>query len=174
MHRGFTAGNLHHVGMALVADDGVQHLFNQRQVAKLLALWPARRVAHRTAEVAVVANLHQRQAGVLLVIRTQAAVVRASPLHWRVIDQRHFRRLDEDFPAAPVVVHVVGDEHALVAVLWAALQEINVAILENSLGLDFAVAPRADGNRDVVKEVRSDFFTHEVSSQKSRVMAKLH
>ncbi len=69
VHRRLASGNLYHVGMALIAHHCVEHLLNQSQVAKLLPLWPARGVAHRAAQVAVVTNLYQRQAGVLLMVR---------------------------------------------------------------------------------------------------------
>ncbi len=38
MHRRLTARELHHVRPALVAHDRIEHLFDQRQIAELLAL----------------------------------------------------------------------------------------------------------------------------------------
>jgi len=157
MHRWFAAGELDYVGMAFVADYGVQHFFDLRERAELPALGAAGGVADGAAEVAVVADLDEGKAGVLFVVSAEAAVVGASPLDGSVVDLGHLWGLDEDFAAAAVVVDVVGNEDALGAMLGAAFQEVDVAILENGFGFDFAVAGGADGEDDVVEEVGAGF-----------------
>ena len=157
VHRGLAAGELDYVGMAFVADDGVEHLFDLREGAELLALGAAGGVADGAAQVAVVADLDEGEAGVLLVVGAEAAVVGASPFDGSVVDLRHLGRLDEDFAAAAVVVDVVGDQDALGAVLGAALEQVDVAVLEDDLGVDLAVAGGADGEGDVVEEVGAGF-----------------
>src|SRR5256885_16675693 len=117
--------------MPFVADHGIEHFFNLFQIAELLALRAARGVTNGTAQIAVVANLDQRQAGMLLMIAAKAAVIRASPFDGGVIDERHLGRLDEDFTAAAVIIHIVGDENSLVPVSRAALEHENLAILKN-------------------------------------------
>src|SRR5271155_5285371 len=90
-------------------------------------------------------------------VGAEAAVVGASPFDGGVVDLGHFGGLDEDFAAAAVVVDVIGDEDALGAVLGAAFEEIDVVVLENGFGFDFAVAGGADGNGYVVEEVGAGF-----------------
>ena len=136
MHRWLAARELHHIRPPFVAHDRIEHLFDQRQIAELLALRAARGVTHRTAQVAIIADFHQRQAGVLLVVAAQTAIIRTPPAHGRVVDQRHLRGLDEDFARAAVVLHVIGNEHTLVAVLRTALEQIDLAVLKDRLGFD--------------------------------------
>ena len=54
---GLSTGELDYVGVTFVADDGVQHFFDLREGAELLALGAAGGVADRAAEVTVVADL---------------------------------------------------------------------------------------------------------------------
>jgi len=49
-------------------------------------------------------------------------------------------------------------------VLGAAFEEVDVAVLENGFGFDFAVAGGADGEGYVVEEVGAGFGGHAVSS----------
>src|SRR5258708_38976300 len=163
VHGRLTAGNLYDVRVSFVAPDGVQHLLNQSQVTKLLALGPARRVTRRAAQVAVVTNLYQRKARGLLMVGAEAAIVGASPFHRRVVNEGHLRRLDEDFAATPVVVDIVGDQYALMTVFRAALEQIDVSVLENGLRLHFPITGRADGNRNVVEEIGTFLVTHRSS-----------
>ena len=155
MYGGLAAGELDYVGMAFVANDCVEHLFNLLQVAELLALGAAGGVADGTAQVAVVADLDEGEAGVLLVVGAEAAIVGASPLHRSVVNERHLGRLDEDFAGAAIVVNVVGDQDALVAVLRTAFEEIDIAVLEDGLGVHTLVAGGADRDGDVVEKVRA-------------------
>ena len=86
MDRGLAAGELDNVGMAFVADDCVEHFFDLIEGAELLALGAAGGVADGAAQVAVVADLDEREAGVLLVVGAEAAVVGASPFDGSVVD----------------------------------------------------------------------------------------
>ena len=56
---GWTAGDLHDVGLPLVAHDGVEHPLDLREGAVLLAIRSALGVTDRTREVAGVADLHE-------------------------------------------------------------------------------------------------------------------
>ncbi len=160
MESGFAAGKLYYVGMAFVANDSVQHFFNQRERAMLGAFRSAACVTHRAAQIAGVGQFDEREAGVLLVIGAQAAIVGATPLYRSVVNQWHFRLLDKDFAAAPVVIHVVGDQYAFRAVIWAALQQKNFVVLKNDLAFQFAKTLRADGQRYIIKKVRPYPFRH--------------
>jgi hypothetical protein len=157
VHGGFAAGELDYVGMAFVADYCVQHFFDLREGAELLALGAAGGVADGAAEVAVVTDLDEGEAGMLFVVGAEAAVVGASPFDWGVVDERHLWRLEEDFAAAAVVVNVIGDEDFLGAVLGAAFEEEDFVVLKNGFGFYFAVAGGADGDGNVVEEIGAGF-----------------
>jgi len=131
MDCGFSAGQLDYVGMPFIADYRVQHFFYLIESAELLALWAAFGIADGAAEVAVVADLDQCQAGVLLVVGAEAAVVWASPFDWGVVNQRHLGGLDENLAAAAIVIDVIGDEDSFGAVVGAALQEEDFVVLED-------------------------------------------
>ena len=147
--------------MPFITDHRIEHFFNLFQIAELLALRAAGGVTNGTAQIAVIANLDQRQAGMLLMIAAKATIIRAPPLDGSVVNQRHLRRFDEDLSAAPIVVHIIGDKNALVPVLRASLEHENLAILKNGLGFDLLVASGADRDHNVVEKVRASFVRHE-------------
>src|SRR5687767_9997085 len=126
----------------------------------LLAGRAAFGIANRAFEIAVVGDFYQRKARVLLMICAEPAIVRAAPSHRCVELQRHLRGFDENFPAPPVIIHVVGEEHSLMAVYGAAFQHVHAAVLENYFSLDLLATRRADRDRHVVEQVRTDAFTH--------------
>jgi hypothetical protein len=128
--------------------------------AKFGAVLAAARVADGAGQIAGVADLDQREATVLLVVRAEAAVVGAAPFYRRVVDHGLLGRLDEDLAGAAVVVHIVGDQHALVAMLRAALQHPDFVVFEDDLRVDAAVAGGADGDGDVVEEIGAKFISH--------------
>ena len=154
MQRRLAAGNLHDVGLAFVGDDRVEHALDRRQIAKARAMRARLGVADRAAQVAVIGDLDQRQAAVLHVIGAQAAIVRTAPALLGVEALRHLRRLDEHLARLAVVVDVVGDQHALAAVLRAPLLEEDALVLDQDLRLDAAQARRAHRHGAVVEQVR--------------------
>ena len=120
----------------------------------------AARIADRTGEIAGVADLDERKAAVLLMIGTEAAVIGTAVLDWCVINHRLLRSLDEDFAGAAVIVNVIGHKNALMAMLRAALQHPDLAVFEDDLGIDAAIAGGADGDGDVVEEIGSELIGH--------------
>jgi hypothetical protein len=44
--------------------------------------------------------------------------------------------------------------------LGAALQHPHLAVFEDNLGVDAAVAGRADGDGDVIEQIRAEFIGH--------------
>jgi hypothetical protein len=96
----------------------------------------------------------------LLVIGTEATVVRTAPLYGRVVVGRHLRRFDEDFAATAVILDVIGEENSLGSVCGAMLEEIDIAILEEDLPFYFCVAPGAGGECDIVVEIGSNSWWH--------------
>src|SRR5258708_27781765 len=96
----------------------------------------------------------------LLVVGAQTAVIGAAPLYRGVVYQRHFRLLDEHLAASPVIINVIGDQHALSAMLRTALEEENLVVLENDLTFQLAKTLRTDGQRHIVKKIRPHAFGH--------------
>jgi hypothetical protein len=97
---------------------------------------------------------------VLLVVGAEATIVRTAPFDGRVVDVGHFGRFEENLAAAPVVIDVVGNEHALRAVALAALQQINAVVLKDYFGVAAPIALGADGSGGVVEEVGADSVSH--------------
>ena len=91
------------------------------------------RITNRAPKIAMVRNLHQRQTRMLFMVGTQSAVIRATPLHRHVINQRHLRRLHKDFAAQSVILHVIRHQHPLRPVHRTSLQQKHAAIFKNDL-----------------------------------------
>ncbi len=69
-------------GSPLVGDDCVEHRLHGGQIPKARPMGTAVGVAHRAAQVAVIGDFNDRQAGVLHMVRTQPAVVGGSRIPW--------------------------------------------------------------------------------------------
>jgi hypothetical protein len=153
----FATGDLHHIGFALIGDDGIKHAFERGQVAKLRPVRAAVGIADGAAQVAVVGDLQDRQARVLHVIRAQAAVIGAAVFHRRVETQRHLRRLDVHLAALAPVVGIGRDQHLAVAVFAAPLVHPHLVVLDDELGFDAAQALGAQRGGGVVEKVGAGF-----------------
>ena len=103
-------------GSPLVADDAIEHELDLLERAMRLPVRPGFGVADRAGEIAVVGDLDQREATVLLVIGAEAAIVGAAVFDRRVEFQRHLAGL-ERVARELVVFGVGGDQHFLEAVL---------------------------------------------------------
>jgi hypothetical protein len=160
MDGGFAAGNLNDVGFGLVGDDAIEHAFDLVERLELGAMGSGLRVADGTGKIAGVADFEEREAGMLLVVGTEAAVVGTSEFNGRVVPVRHLGRLDKDFATAPVVVHIIRYEDALEAVGRTTLEHEDVIFFEDDLGVDAAVTGGTDGNGGVVVEVRANAGGH--------------
>src|SRR5258708_547893 len=121
----------------------------------LLSIRTAARIANRTAEVAGVRHFDQRDTAMLLMVRTEATVIRACPTDRRIPPKWHLRRLEVNLAALTVVVDVVGDEHTLGSVVWAVLEHPHPPLFENDLAVNLAEALRADRHDGVVEKVRT-------------------
>ncbi len=75
----FATGNLHDIGLALVGDHGIEHALDRGEVAKAGTMRSRIGVADRAAQIAEIGDLDQRQATVLHVLWTQAAIVGTAP-----------------------------------------------------------------------------------------------
>ena len=108
----------------------------------------------------MVGDLDQRQARVLFMIAAEAAVVRAAPLYWSVICERHFRRLDKNFAAAAIVLQIISNQDSLATMLGTALEHENLAILEHRFAFDLLITGGADGYDYIVEEIRTCLLRH--------------
>ncbi len=160
MQGGLAAGDLHYVGLALVRHHGVEHALHRGEVAEARPVRAAFGVADRAAQVAVVGDLDQGEAGVLHVLGAQAAVVGAAEVLRRVEALRQLRRLDVDLAALPVIRRVVGQQHALAAVLGAPFLQVDAFVLDQDLRLHPPQAGGADRHRAVVEQVRPYLGSH--------------
>src|ERR1017187_8397899 len=73
----------------------VEHPLDGSQVAVEFPFRAAGGVADGAAQIAEIVDLDEGEAGVLLVVGTQAAIVGTAPLYGRVEVVGHLRRLDE-------------------------------------------------------------------------------
>ena len=162
--RRLSARDLEHVGLALALDERVEHELDllHRAVPPIRGRGP--RVARRAGEVAAVGDFQDGEARVLLVVRAQAAVVRAAPRHRRREPARHLARLHVVADAA-VVLGVARDEHFLLlaAAMPAPLEHVHRAVLQDDLGLHAAQAPRAQAQREIVVGVRALAVRHQAA-----------
>jgi len=118
------------------------------------------RVADRALEVAVLVDLDERQARVLHVVGTQAAVVRAAVRHRGREAVGQLRRLDPRLAARAVVRGVVADQDALGAVHRAPLVHVDALAAHDDLRLDHVQAFAADARGRVVEEIRTGLAGH--------------
>src|SRR6476659_5204677 len=132
MDRRLPAANLYDVGLSLIANDRVEHKLDLRHRSPLLALRRRARITDRTLQVAVIAHFDKRQATMLLVVRTETAIIRAAIPNLRVPHLRHFGRLDK-LPAPLVILDIGRDQHLLQPMLKALLVKIDLLIANDYL-----------------------------------------
>jgi hypothetical protein len=72
----------------------------------------------------------------------------------------HLGILDENFAATPVVLNVIGDEHFFMPVFRTMLQHEYIPALEYDFPLELAEASGADGQRDVIEQIRTHTIGH--------------
>src|SRR6185369_5313238 len=110
------------------------------------------------------------------VVRAQAAIVGASPVHLGVERERHLGRLDVDLASPPPILGIRCDEHLARSVLGAPLVEPHLAVANRVLGFDAPMAVLAERYRLVVVEVgadpRHDQILAGARSRRSRFAAK--
>src|ERR1700687_3521680 len=82
--------------------------------------------------------------------------MRTAPLDRSVVTLWHLRRLEKDLAAAPVIIYVVREEHALRPMRSAPFQQVDLAIFENDFAFYLFVALRADRECNIVVEIGSN------------------
>ena len=139
---------------------GIEHAGDVIERAIVRPMRTAVGVADGTGQIAGIADLDQRQAAVLHVVGTEAAVVGAAPALLRVEALRQFGCFDEHLARLAVVVDVVGDEHAFAAMLGAPFLEVDLVVLEQNFRFDAHEAGAAHRDGTVVEQVRPYFCSH--------------
>src|SRR5215471_5966756 len=91
------------------------------------------READRASEVAVLVDLDQRQARMLLMVRAEAAIIGTAELGAALQGERTVAGLDVVL-AQPPIGRVAGNERRLDAVLLAALLVPDLVVLDGDLG----------------------------------------
>ena len=132
MDRGLAAADLHEIGQALALDERLQHRVDLGQAAVLGARGRGLGEAHRTGEIALLVDLDQREAGMLLVVGAQAAIVGAAVMRAALELERHVAGL-EIVLAALEIGRIGRDQRLLRAVLGAALQVEDVVAFDQDL-----------------------------------------
>ena len=141
---GLPAGEHHHLRFPLRGDEGVQHhraLLRSDGVA--VGLMPGVGEADRAVQVAAGVDLDNAEAGVLLVLRAQAAVRRTA-----VLDLGLERQRERPRPVEPrrghVGLRVPVHQRLERAVLAAALAQVDLPPANVHLRVDHHLAHRAD------------------------------
>ena len=144
MDGGLPAGEHHHLRLALRGDEHVEHpvaLLEGDRVAVGLVAGVGE--ADRAVQVAVGVDLDDPEAGVLLVLRAQPAVRRAAVLDLGLEGQRDRAGLVEP-RRGQVRLRVAVDQRLELAVLPAALAQVDLVLADVDLGVDHHLAHRAD------------------------------
>ena len=138
------ARQLHQVRLAFARHQRVEHPLDrrERQVRGLLRRGIGE--AHRAGEIAVLVDLDQRQAGMLLVVGTEPAVERAAVFGAALPGERAIARLEIVLAGEPVG-RVGRHQGRLHAVARAALLVPDLVVLDDDLGRHQAEAGLAQG-----------------------------
>jgi hypothetical protein len=154
VQRGLATRNLHHVGLAFVGHHEVEHRLDFFEGAMAAVGGAAFGVAGGAGEVAAVRYLNHGEAGVLLVVGAEAAVVGAAVVRGHVEAPGRLAGLHV-VANAFVVLDVGGDAHLLPPVLGAALEHVHGPVFKDDFGLDAPQAVRAQAQGEVVVGVRA-------------------
>src|SRR5262249_37155821 len=92
-----STGDLYNVRIIFVTNDCIEHLFNEGKRPMFSAFRATSGVAHWAAQIARVGYFQKRQTRMLLMVGTEAAIIRTAPFDGRVVMNRHFGLLDENF-----------------------------------------------------------------------------
>ena len=161
MNRRLASRKLHDFRSAFGPHEVVEHRFNffERQAEP----GPRRREAQRTIHVAHAVDLNDPEAGVLLMVGTQSAVVRTAPLVFGAERQRNGSRFV--VPAVrDIRLCVPVDERLEGAAGWTPLSHVDLVVSENHLRVDHATAVGADAPRQLVEDVVRVGLGHGVMS----------
>src|SRR6185312_11075686 len=108
-------------------------------------------------QITTVCYFDDGKASVLLMVRTESAVIRAPEMRFGIETQWHFRRV---VVIADLFIRGNGgrDDHFGMAVLRTALQHVNLPVFEDDLGVDAAQTLGTETLRKIIIGIRS--FRH--------------
>ena len=150
MDRRFAAAELDDFRIPFQLDQAIEHPLHlgQRQIEAL----PRVREADRAIEVAPGVDLDQRDADVLLVLRTETAIPRTPFANLGAPAERDAARLVEA-RRCDVCLGVGADQSLEPAMFRAAFAEIDPVGSQEHLGIDAAQADRADAAGELVEDL---------------------
>ncbi len=150
MDRGFATGELDELRVALGLDEVVQDVLDilERQVEARACVGEAKRTGH----VAGAVDLDDAHAGMLLVVRAEAAVVGAALGDLGRKGERDGARLVE-LRRRRVGLGIAVDERLVLPVLGAAFAHVDLVVAQEDVRVDHAAALGADAARELVEDV---------------------
>ena len=154
VHGGFAAADLHHVGLAFIGHHNVEHPFYFFQGTVAPVVRAALRVAGRAGQVAAVGHFHDGQAGVLLMVGAEAAVVGATEVGVGIEYPRHLAALDKVARIA-VILDVRSDQYLLPAMFGTAFKHKHLVVFKNHLRIHAAQAAGAKGEGKIIVNIRA-------------------
>ena len=148
--RRLAAGELHDLRIALGGDKAIENVFDffERQIEARTGLGKAERTCH----VAGAVDFDDAETGVLLVIGTQAAIVRAAVLDLSGEFKRDGAGLVE-LRGVGVQLRVAIDQCFERSMIGAALAHVDLVVADQDVGVDDAAALGADAAGQFVEDV---------------------
>ncbi|GJM34640.1 MAG: hypothetical protein DHS20C18_36410 [Saprospiraceae bacterium] len=159
MDGGFTTADLHDIGLPFIGDDDIEHALYLFQGTVPAVGRGGGCVAGRAAQVAAVGNLDQGEAGMLLVIGTEAAIIRTAIVDFGIESSWIFGSFVVVADVF-VIFHISSYQYALAAVLRAAFEHVDFIVFKNDFGFDTAQTFWAETEGEVVIDVFA--FWHRV------------
>ncbi len=132
VQRRLAAGDLQQVGLPFALDQQIEHGLDLREAARSRLGRRGAGEAGRAFEVAMLVDLDQGQAAVLLVVGTEPAIVGAPLVDAGMEFERHIPGFEE-IPATLPIARLARHQCLLDAVFGAALQVIDRAALLDDL-----------------------------------------
>ena len=150
MDRRLAAGKLHHLRITFGADVVVQNVFDffERQAEP----GPGFGKTQRTGHIAGAVHFDDAQAGVLLMVRAQAAIVRAAVLHFGRELHGNRARLVE-LRGIRIGLRVAINQPFEHAMIRAALAHVDLVVANQDVRVDHAPAFRANAARQFIEDV---------------------
>src|SRR5258708_1178124 len=141
MNGGFTPGELHHLGIALRFHQVIEYAlhFFECQVEARASIGKAERTLHVTGAI----DFNNPHPGVLLILSTEAAVVRTSLLDVGGVGQRDGAGLVEA-RGGSIGLSITIDQSFKQTMLWTPLAHIHLIVTQENMRIDDPTALRAN------------------------------
>ena len=172
MDRRLAARELQQVRLALGCDQRIHHALDLGQRPVRGALGGGIGEAHGAGEVAGLVDVDQRQAGMLLMVGAEPAVIGAAQLGARLHVERPVARL-QVVMAELVIGGIGGDQRLLHAMRLAALEVIDVVLLDDDLGRHQRHAGAAHRGGLAIEHIGRDLAGGRVHALSSRRLEQI-